>query len=276
MDSIKTWIGPEDYQEPVCVLCMDPSAHMKVPQDRIIQKLDEYMSKRDFPAAERHLLYWLKEAELGKDERGELMLRNELVGYYRKMSDRDHAIRSGEKALSLIEKLGFGNTISAGTTYVNCATAYNAFGDNEKALELFKKAKSIYESSEFKKPELLGGLYNNMALTYVALNQFREAQGLFQKAIEEMRNVENGEPEQAITYLNMANAVEKEIGMEAGEETIFDCLDKAQVLLDTPSVPRNGYYAFVCEKCAPTFGYYGYFVFCNILEQRAREIYERA
>ena len=30
-----------------------------VPQQRIIEKMDEYMSRRDYAGAERHLLYWL-------------------------------------------------------------------------------------------------------------------------------------------------------------------------------------------------------------------------
>ena len=48
---------------------------------------------------------------------------------------------------------------------------------------------------------------------------------------------------------------------------------EAEALLDTPSVPRNGYYAFVCEKCAPTFSYYGYFLTAEKLTGRAEEIY---
>ena len=51
-----------------------------VPQRRIVDKMNEYMSRRDYAGAERHLLYWLAEAELGRDLQGQLMLRNELVG----------------------------------------------------------------------------------------------------------------------------------------------------------------------------------------------------
>ena len=41
-------------------------------------------------------------------------------------------------------------------------------------------------------------------------------------------------------------------------------------------MPRDGYYAFVCEKCAPTFDYYGYFLIADDLNERAKAIYERA
>ena len=77
-------IRPEDYMEPRCVLCGDPYGQTpqvkSVPQQRIIQKMDEYMAKRDYAGAERHLLYWMEEAKLGQDLRGQLMLHNELIG----------------------------------------------------------------------------------------------------------------------------------------------------------------------------------------------------
>ena len=38
---------------------------------------------------------------------------------------------------------------------------------------------------------------------------------------------------------------------------------------------RNGYYAFTCRKCAPSFGYFGYFVYEKELNERADIIYER-
>ena len=208
----KGYLTPEDYAEPRCLLCDEPYGVTKevkpVPQQRIIQKMNEYMSKRDYQGAERHLKYWLEEAKLGHDKGGELLIRNELVGHYRKTGEKENAFESAGEALRLIKELDFENHISAGTTYVNCATAYNAFGENEKSLELFRKAKAVYESNENTSPELLGGLYNNMALTNVALKNFDEAFSLYEKALKIMDRVENGVLEQAITYLNMADALE--------------------------------------------------------------------
>ena len=280
MKNDKGYLTPEDYAEPRCLLCDEPygvTPEVKpVPQQRIIQKMNEYMSHRDYAGAERHLKYWLEEAKAGYDKGGELLIRNELVGHYRKTGNREGAFESAGEALRLLSELGFENNVSAGTTYINIATAYNAFGENEKSIALFEKAKAIYEANESTSPELLGGLYNNMALTYVALGNFSEASALYQKALEVMESVENGELEQAITYLNMADALEAELGYEKAESTVFEYLDKAQELLDTPGLKRDGYYAFVCEKCAPSFEYYGYFLVAKDLNERARSIYERA
>ena len=164
-----------------------------IPQQRIVEKLDEYMSHRDYAGAERHLLYWLDEAILAGDQRGELMVRNELVGHFRKTGDKAHAFEHAEEALRLIDELGFDQTISAGTTYTNTGTAFNAFGDNERSLDLFRKAAKLYESSSHTRPELLGGLYNNMALACIALGRFEEADELYARALEIMADVENGQ-----------------------------------------------------------------------------------
>ena len=358
-------LAPEDFVEPACVLCGDPygkAPEVKpVPQQRIIAKMDDYMSRRDYAGAERHLLYWLEEARLGHDERGQLMLHNELVGHYRKTGERDKSFASGEKALRLLDSLDMTTTVSAGTTYVNYATACNAFGENERALVLFEKARAIYESSAAAPhhssgtasktdtitegpqqsasgstsktgyitegpqqsasgtasktgyiaegpqhsasgtpsktnnitegpqhnspgtaaapapagPHLLGGLYNNMALTCVAVGRFDEAFDLYDKALLTMAQVPGGELEQAITYLNMADAVESKYGPGRQEERICELLDKAYDLFDQTTAPHDGYYAFVCEKCAPAFSYYGYFLAAEDLEERAARIHAR-
>ena len=276
----KGYLTPEDYAEPRCVLCDEPygvTPEVKpVPQGRIIEKMNDYMSRRDYAGAERHLLYWLEEAKLGHDKGGELMIRGELVGHFRKTANREGAFGSAAEALRLIDEMNFGDSISAATTYINIATAYNSFDENEKAVPLFEKAMAIYEASDNVSPELLGGLYNTMALTLVSLGRFDEAYPLYDKALAVMANVPGGSLEQAITYLNIADALEAQLGGEQAEGKIGDLLDKAYDLLINTNAPHNGYYAFVCEKCAPSFSYYGYFLAAGELNKRAEEIYERS
>ena len=270
-----------------------------VPQRRIIDKMDEYMSRRDYRGAERHLLYWLEEAKLGGDLQGQLMLRNELVGHYRKTGQKEPAMESAAMALDLLRELDMENTITAGTTYVNIATACGAFGDHERAIRLFENARAAYESSSQTETQLLGGLYNNMALTCTELGRCEEALALYEKAADLMGRVPDGELEQAITYLNMANTVEVQLGLEAGEQQINALVERAEELLEAKGEEllgkgeaaltdgtdlramkqeeraRLGYYAFVCEKCAPTFAYYGYFMTAESLTERSEELVKR-
>lgn len=274
-----TPLRKEDYVEPRCVICDEPYGSVKeihrVPQDRIIDKMNDYMSRRDYAGAERHLLYWLREAKLGNDLQGELLVCNELIGHFRKTSNKEQAFIYIDRALELLDIMDFHQNISAGTTYVNAATACSAFGDLERAKDLFMKAREIYESAESVKPELLGGLYNNLALVCTALEAYDEAHKLYDKAMEVMGRVKGGELEQAITCLNRADALAAEKGLENTEKEVFSLVDQAYDLLKNADAPHDGYYAFVLEKCVPSFSYYGYFLAASEFEKLSKEIYER-
>ena len=62
------------------------------------------------------------------------------------------------------------------------------------------------------------------------------------------------------------------IGLVDGDEIIRSYLDIAEGLLENCKI-RDGYYAFVCEKCASVFGYYGRFLYEKSLYDRAQSIY---
>ena len=269
----------EDYMDPECVLCGkpgEPETAQPVPVGRIMDKLREYEDRNDWPGVERHLKYWLAEAEASHDERGQLMLNNELMGYYRKQGRKEEAFAHAEKAVGLVEKLGMEDTVTAGTTWVNTGTVREAFGDPVGGLVFFEKARENYEKNLPENDGRLGGLYNNMALSLAVCGRHGEAEEMFLKAIEVMKKQEYGELEQAITWLNMADAAEAAFGPESAEDTVEEYLENAEKLLNTEGLPRNGYYAFVCEKCAPVFGHYGWFMTEAELKKRAEEINDRA
>ena len=245
----------------------------RIPVDRVLSRLDDYLHKNDYAAATRHLLYWLSEAETSRDCVAELPIRNELMGLYRKLGCREDALAMANTAKERIDSWKIGDNVGAATTYLNCATVYKAFGMAKDALPLFEKARTIYENSLTDSDPRLAGLYNNMALALVDLSRFREADELYEKAISIMEHTENGSLEVAITYLNLASAREAELGLEDAAEAIAAYAKKAEELLEACE-KRNGYYAFVCEKCASVFDYYGYFAYARELKDRARRIYE--
>lgn len=243
--------------------------------ERVLNKLDELFSRNDYASAEKHILYWLEEANRINDNRTKLLLLNELAGLYRKLSKEKDALKTVENVLGLIADMGIENNIGAATTYINCATVFKAFSKAEEALPLFNKAQLIYESELESNDERFGALYNNMALALVDLKKFKEAYDLYEKAISVMEKSENGLLEVAITYLNIASLKEAEFGIEKSSEVIDEYLKKAMKLLDEHDT-KDGYYAFVCEKCASVFNYYGYFVYYQELLERAKRIYERS
>lgn len=246
-----------------------------IPKTRVLEKLDELLSKNDYASAKNHLTYWLSEAEAVKDMGSVLLFLNELMGLSRKFGEKENAYCYAQRALYKVTEMGIENNVGAATTYLNCATVFKAFSDSEKALPLYEKAKEIYEKNLNAADTRLAGLYNNMALALVDLKRFGEATDLYEKALTVLEKSKGNEPEMAITFLNMASGVEAEQGLEDGAEKINELCEKAMKMLNSSEDRSSGNYAFVCEKCASVFGYYGYFYYENELKQRCDRIYER-
>ena len=268
----------EDYQEPHCPFCTDQwqeeAPVHAIPIGRVLEKLDEYYSRDDFPGALRLIDYWMAEAEDGNDLRGQFSLRNELMGIYRKTGKKEQATDNAEKALALIKKIGLERSVTEGTALVNAATVYKAFREPEKSIALFERAKNIYESY-LKEDERLGGLYNNMALTLADLGRLDDSQAMFLKAIESLESIPGTQAQQAISWLNIADVLAEKHGLAAAEDQIAEACQKAAELLDSEEIVKDGEYAYACEKCAPVFGYYGFFMAEEHFSEIARSIHER-
>ena len=276
-----TPLDPFDYKEPRCSQCGGEDFYYPdgdkpdgaIPVDRIIRKIDALFDKNDYAAAGRILEHWEKEARLLKDRRGELSVQSELMGYYRKTGEKEKGLKSVERGLELVKLLGGEDGVSSATVYLNAATTLKAFGEAERALPLYEKAENIYGARLDENDARRAGLYNNHALALVDLKRYKEAESLYKRALAVMEKAEHGQADAAVTYVNMAHLYET---WQNDEEKISACMEQAEELLNTPSLPRNGYYAFVCSKCAPSFGYFGYFLVDEELQKRAKEIYERA
>jgi len=245
-----------------------------IPRDRVLDKLDGLLRSNDYAGAKRLLQYWLSEAEYTGDDQGVLLMENELMGLCRKLGEKDQALEYAQKALEQVAKMDIGDNVGAATTYLNSATVCKAFGMRSDAINLFSMAQEIYERDLPPTDDRLGGLYNNMGLALVDLKRFREAEALYQKALSVMEQVPDKEPEQAITYLNMATAAEMEHGLDY--PGIGELAQKAMACLEIGKDRTDGNYAFVCEKCATVFGYYGFEDYARELQARCRRIYEGA
>ncbi len=269
-----------DYEEPACPLCggkefydPQPGAPLgHIPVDRVIAKVDELFDKNDYKEAGRVLAYWKQEAIALRDKRGELAMESELVGYYRKQNEKEDGLASVARALALTEELGQSEMASGATVFINCATAYNAFGMTEEAIPLYFRAEQVYQSILPKEDKRFGGLYNNMALALVNVGRFEEAEKAYTAALTVMGQVPRGQAESAITYLNLAHMYEA----WGKEEPIDHCLLQAKTLLQSENLPHNGYYAFVLEKCAPSFGHFGDIATYQKMKKESEEIYARA
>lgn len=274
-------------------------ASSRIAIDRVLDKLDRLLAAKDFAQAESHLKFWLNEASECGDRAARLTMLNELMGFMRQRGRFDEAKEFADLAVNDYgADPAFSDTVFFATTCLNAATVYKASGDAGTALGLYMRCKALYDSRLEPDDLKYAGLLNNMGLALSELGEFGRARQAFCDAvrIQEPAGADTA-LDRAITLLNMCDLIEAE--REAGggaeltgaggdgaapgadgsvEAEIDGLIEKAYGLIIDPDVPRNAYYAFVCEKCAPVFGYYGYFLYKNELSEAAGEInarYER-
>ena len=272
-------LDPFDFKEPHCALCGgkefynpksdDPTE--RIPIKRIIDKLDGLFDKNDMESAGRLLEYWQSEAISLKDKEGELEIDSELIGFYRKTAKTEKGLAVSERALELVGALGLENSVSAATVVLNAATTFKAFGLAEKALPLYDRVFAVYTANLKDDDPLFGGFYNNKALALTDLGRFSEAEECFKKALAITEKISPANPDIAVTLVNLAHLYDA----SGAQEKITDCLFDAFAVLNRDDAVKNGYYAFVCTKCAPSFAYFGYGVIEKQLLAEAGEIYER-
>ncbi len=245
----------------------------KVPIIRVIEKLDELFSHNDLQGAKRLLEYWAREAEFMGDNRGKLEILNEMIGLYRRTNERDKALESVSGALDIIEQEKLQNGVNTGTIYINIATTLKAFGRVEDGMPYYKKAQEIYDNyptiSGYKK----AALCNNMASAYAEMGDSKNAEQNYLNAIEILSGDSEFYGEIAVSLVNLAHLYED---MAKPDEKINDTMEKAWEYLNKNEIQRDGNYAFICTKCAPSFEYFGFDDKAEQLERWATEIYERS
>lgn len=267
-------IEKEDYFEPRCPLC-NPNGIKRIPLSRIYEKFDGFMINKDFTSAERLLYYWISDAKSNGDKTGELSLYNELTGLYRKTGEKDKCYDACEKCSELLSEEDVKGKIIEGTTYLNIATSKKTFNENEEALNLYDKAQAVYEKLLDESDFRFSGLYNNKAVALTDLREYNKAKELFFKAINLLEKTGGQETEIAITYCNLIDCLYCESDDRENVE-IKEYLKKAKECFNGIAVKYDFNYAYACEKCANTFGFFGDENFQKELEKRASDIYERA
>ncbi len=244
----------------------------RVPIIRVIDKLDMLLSKNDLKGADQLLTFWEKEARSFGDKRGLLEILNEIIGLSRQTENKEKGLNAAKDAFEIIENENMSETVSAGTVFINGATTMKAFGEAKKAIPYYEKAKEIFGNEKnvdfFRRAALL----NNMASAYTEIKEYEKAEKNYLDAIEILKENSSNNGEIAVSYINLAHLYHD---IDIYDERISECMDIAWEHLEANKNPQDGNYAFICTKCAPSYGFFGYFLQKAELEKRAEEIYGR-
>lgn len=261
-----------------CCCSKEPTGY--VPIGRILDKVDELVAKNDREGIERVLAYWEKEARTLGDDKGLLEILSEQIGLFRRADEEQKGLSAVREALILLESEYTEESVPNATIYLNCATTLKAFHKLDEAMKYYDKARGIYERLLPEKDFRLAGFYNNYATALCELERYDDAEACYIKAIEILK-ADGAHPEVAVSYVNIAqllfdsfmNKNDSGVLDEATERKIEERLNSAYEWLKQSDLTRNGNYASVCSKCAPVFGFFGYFMQKDEIESWANAIY---
>ena len=267
-----------DHIEPCC--CFDSSLYTGTPDrestqkafdvPQVIAELDGLYNGGREAEAESFICKHRDMAIACGDWRAELSMLSELMGHYRRDRNEKAGLEAVWQGLELIKEHRLGQTVSGATVMLNAATTLKCFGRPEESVKIFCHASRVYSDNLDPKDYRFAGLYNNMALSYADIGEYEQAEKYFKMAIRIMEGCNEPGNEIAVTLCNMAEMYSK---IHHSDPGIAKCMEQAWELLNAPQLKKDGYHAFTISKCAPTFDYFGYFLWAGELKNRAEEIY---
>lgn len=226
----------------------------RIPVSRFLSRLDACLNRNDRNGARECLVFWEAEARRLGDDRGLLTVLNEAVGYYRRTQKRQRALEATEECLRLTEKLCQERSASGATIFTNAATTFAFFGYPERAFELYEKAADCFAATGQTESYAYAALLNNRAAVFHAQKQFDEAEADWRRAVAILQQVGYHDGEIAVSLIMLAHLTYDRD--ETAIEQVEALLDEAWDYINSENQPKDGTYADVLRKCAPSLDYF--------------------
>lgn len=172
--------------------------------DEIFTKLDNLFAANAIDQVEPFLLSCLNQAQEEREFGVYISVGNELIGFYRSISQFEKAFAISEDVLLLMEELQLDETEHFATTLLNAATAYRAAEKYEDALVDYTRALKIYEAKLPADDYRFAGLYNNISLLLERLNENEKAAVFLERAISIVEIQADARMELATSKTNLA------------------------------------------------------------------------
>lgn len=216
--------------------------------NEFIQKLDGLFAAQEYGKVEPFMLSALEEAKEREDYGLYLSVGNEMIGYYRSISQFQKAYRISEDMLLLMEELQMDQSAEFATVLLNTATAYSFDENFEMALQFYRRAEQIYHLLVSPDDYLFAGLYNNMSSLMEKMGRNEEALELLMKALAILQNYPDRQMEAATNFTNLGLLYLKTGDYESGKKCIMQAISMFEAL-DTPASHYSAALSALGEIC---------------------------
>lgn len=143
--------------------------------EEILLGLDSLFGEQKMAEVEPYLQKALQEAMDAGDSSTVITIVNELIGFYRDISQYEKSIYYCEQILPFMEMKGLKGSIHYATTCLNVANAYRAAGEWGTSLKYYEEVKGIYDRLLNPTDSLYASYYNNLSLLYQEMGDFSKA-----------------------------------------------------------------------------------------------------
>lgn len=229
------------------------------------ETLDSYFEKRQIDRIDSFLVASLEQAKEEEDYGAYISICNEMIGFYRSVSDFEKAYIAAEDVLLLMEELNMENTEHFATTLLNAATAYRAAGDYNTALRYYRQALQIYDGILQPQDYRFAGLYNNMSILLEKMEENEEAIAYAGKALDIIKTLPDSEAQTATSMTNLALIYFKVNRFEEAKEL----LEEAVSIFKNGGGPADEHYSGALAGVAEAWYRMGDYA-------KALEYYEKA
>lgn len=202
--------------------------------NEFIQELDGLFAAQEYAKVEPFMLSALEEAKEKEDYGLYLSVGNEMIGYYRSISQFQKAYQISEDMLLLMEELQMDQSAEFATVLLNTATAYSFDENFETALQFYRRAEQIYHLLVNPNDYLFAGLYNNMSSLMEKMDRNEEALELLMKALGILQNYPDRQMEAATNFTNLGLLYLKTGDYESGKKCVMQAISMFEAL-DTPA-----------------------------------------
>lgn len=229
------------------------------------QTLDDLFTNNELTRVEPYLTASLSQAKEDEDWQAYIAVCNEMIGFYRSISQHEKAYQASEDVLLLMEELQMEDTEHFATVLLNSATAYRAGGRYRDAYEQYMRAAGIYEGLIAPDDYRFAGLYNNMSMLLEATGENGQAAELAEKALEIIRKQADARMEEATTLTNLALIKFKLSRTEEAEKLLTEAVSIFEEAGEKTDAHYSGALAGLAEAAFRKADY-----------ARALELYDRA
>ena len=204
--------------------------------DAFFQGLDARYASGDRQQIAEYLLHSLSRAEAENDDNAAVTILNEMMGFYRKISDHVSSVQAGDRAIAILRARGYEHTVPFGTTLLNAATAHRAAGNMIRALEFFTGALGTLRHHLPEDDHRLAGVYNNVSSIYEELGNYDDAIENLELALDILEKQSGMPLDTATVMTNLAHVLLK---VDRQDEAVA-ILEKAMAVFQNTHTESTG------------------------------------